>query len=229
MFADFGYRQALRGLGEYESADSIRQRLRFWCRDESIGDDLLVVYFAGHGVVDDRHYLMCWDTDPDDPAGTVLPTEELVRVLVNGGVRHLLLIIDTCYGGVGAAEAVQIALRRVAKALSGDQWTNLWFLTSARSQEPAYDKAFAKALPAALTAVTGRSGQRQEFLDVHDLVGEISSIFGRRKLDQRAELVLARSFGVAPFLPNGRYRAELPPLGTDLETQHRAAARGPDR
>lgn len=162
MFADFGYRQALRGLGEYESADSIRQRLRFWCRDESIGDDLLVVYFAGHGVVDDRHYLMCWDTDPDDPAGTALPTEELVRVLVNGGVRHLLLIIDTCYGGAGAAEAGQIALRRVAKALSGDQWTNLWFLTSARSQEPAYDKAFAKALPAALTAVTGRSGQRQE-------------------------------------------------------------------
>lgn len=73
LFAGFGYQAVLPGLGEYDGADQIRQKLRHWSADTALtGDDVVVLYFAGHGAVEpqDRHYLFCWDSAPDDLAAT---------------------------------------------------------------------------------------------------------------------------------------------------------------
>src|SRR5262249_57768016 len=92
-----------------------------WWRDENIGeDDVVALYYAGHGLVDDRHYLLCWDSDENDLAASALPTEDLVRVLTRTGLRRLLLILDTCYGGAGTADAAPVALRTLSPRLTGD-------------------------------------------------------------------------------------------------------------
>ena len=112
------YRRALPGLGEYSTVEHVKTQLSGWSKDVGLGqDDSVVFYYAGHGVVEDRdrHYLMCWSSDEKDPATTALPTEDLIRILTRTGLRNLLVILDTCYGGAGAADGAQLVLRTIAR------------------------------------------------------------------------------------------------------------------
>lgn len=229
LFCDFGYEPALPGLGEYDGAEQIRQKLRHWATDTALtSDDIVVLYFAGHGVTapGDRHYLFCWDSSPDDLAATALATEDLVRILCNGDLCQLLLVLDTCAGGAGSAEAAALALQRLVYGTpSGSANSGLWFLASARRKDIATDGQFTAALAEAVATTTGRTGQRQQYLDLTELVKAINERFDAAGRAQRAELASGLVTGLAPFLPNAGYRPELPPLGTDLEIQRRVAGR----
>ncbi len=229
LFGSFGYQAVLPGLGEYDGAEQIRQKLRHWSADVALtADDVVVVYFAGHGSVEerDRHYLLCWDSQDEDLATTALATEDLLRILCRGSLRHLLLILDTCAGGAGSAEASAVALQAIAyRNVRGGTSTGLWFLASARRKDIAEDGAFVAALEEAVGTTTGRTGQRQQFLDLTELVKAVNERFEGDGRSQRAELASGLVTGLAPFLPNAGYREELPPVGTDLEIQRRVADR----
>ncbi|MFC8076164.1 caspase family protein [Streptomyces sp. NPDC057307] len=228
LFGSFGYESVLPGLGEYDGAEQIRQKLSHWSEDTGLtSDDVVVVYFAGHGAVAerDRHYLLCWDSRDEDLATTALATEDLVRILCRGNLRHLLLILDTCAAGAGGAEASAVALRTIAYRNAHADSTGLWFLASARRKDIAEDGAFVAALGEAVGTTTGRTGQRQQYLDLTELVKAINERFEGEGRGQRAELASGLVTGLAPFLPNTGYEEELPPLGTDLEVQRRVVAR----
>ncbi|MGP3966959.1 caspase family protein [Streptomyces sp. 6N223] len=229
LFEPFGYRRVLPGLGEYDGAEQVRQKLSHWSKDARLTpDDVVVLYFAGHGVVEerDRHYLLCWDSHDDDLAATALATEDLVRILCRGDLRQLLLILDTCSGGAGGAEAAAVALQTLAYRHSGDNVsTSLYFLASARRKDVAQDGAFAGALRAAIQTTTERTGQRQRYLDLTELVKAVNERFEEESHGQRAELACGLVTGLAPFLPNAGFREDLPPVGTDLEIQRRVTDR----
>lgn len=182
LFESFGYRAVLPGLGEYDGAEQIRQKLRHWSADTCLSpDDVVVVYFAGHGLVQDRdrHYLMCWDSQAEDPATTALATEDLVRILCRGDLRHLLLILDTCAAGAGSADAAGVALQSIAYRHGGSGSAGgLWFLASARRKDIAEDGAFATALRSSVQITTGRTGQRQQYLDLTELVKAVNARLG---------------------------------------------------
>ncbi|MFF4269597.1 caspase family protein [Streptomyces sp. NPDC001536] len=229
LFTGLGYQVVLPGLGEYDTADQVRQKLRHWSADTGLtADDVVVLYFAGHGLVQhrDRHYLLCWDSRPDeDAATTALATEDLVRILCRGKLRHLLLVLDTCAGGAGSAEATALALQSIAYRHGGEGTSSgLWFLASARRKDLAEEGRFVAALGSAVEVTTGRTGQRQQFLDLTELVKAVNEHFEADGLGQRAELASGLVTGLAPFLPNSGYREALPPIGTDLEIQRRVAA-----
>ncbi|MEU6143995.1 caspase family protein [Streptomyces sp. NPDC047081] len=228
LFTGLGYQSVLPGLGEYDTAEQIRQKLRHWSTDAALtGDDVVVLYFAGHGLVQDRdrHYLLCWDSPADeDAATTALATEDLVRILCRGELRHLLLVLDTCAGGAGGAEAAALALQSIAyRHVGAGSATGLWFLASARRKDIAEDGRFAAALRSAVKIATERTGQRQQYLDLAELVKAVNERFEADGLGQRAELASGLVTGLAPFLPNSGYREALPPIGTDLEVQRRVA------
>lgn len=81
------------------------------------------------------------------------------------------------------------------------------------------------ALTEAVETTTGRTGQRQQYLDLTELVKAVNERFDADGLGQRAELACGLVTGLAPFLPNSGYTDELPPIGTDLEVQRRVASR----
>ncbi|MEV0170239.1 caspase family protein [Streptomyces sp. NPDC050803] len=228
LFEGFGYQAVLPGLGEYDGAEQIRQKLRHWSVDAGLTrDDVLVVYFAGHGLVQDRdrHYLLCWDSQDEEVATTALATEDLVRILCRGELRHLLLILDTCSAGAGSAEAAALALQAIAHRHTGTGGsTGLWFLASARRKDVAEDGLFVSALRTAVVLTTERTGQRQQYLDLTELVKAVNETFETGGRGQRAELAGGLVTGLAPFLPNSGYREALPPVGTDLGVQRRFVA-----
>ncbi|MFF2578438.1 caspase family protein [Streptomyces goshikiensis] len=232
LFRAFGYTPVLPGLGDYESADQIRRKLTHWSSDVDLAaDDVVVVYFAGHGSVEerDRHYLLCWDSLEDDLVSSALATEDLVRILCRGELRHLLLILDTCSAGAGSADAAAVALQTIAyRSTSGRTSTGLWFLGSARHKDIAEDGKFVTALVAAVETTADRTGQRQQYLDLTELVKAVNEQFDAGGYGQRAELASGLVTGLAPFLANSNYREELPPLGTDLQVQRRVADRDLD-
>ncbi|GAA1011546.1 hypothetical protein Aple_012090 [Acrocarpospora pleiomorpha] len=229
-FESIGYQAVLPGLGEYASAAQVRQTLSHWSDDVGLNaNDVVVVYFAGHGVAEpyDRHHLMCWDTRPDDLVATGLPTEDLVRVLCRraSGLRHLLVILDCCMAGAGNADSMMTALQSLARQHTAADSSGLWFLASARRKDEAMDGAFVTAFEIALASAAERTGQRQRYLDLTELVKAINDVFAAEQLGQRAELASGLVSGLAPFLPNENYHEGLPALGTDLEIQLRVAAR----
>lgn len=222
-----GYEQALQ-IGNYWSAQQVRTSLSHWSRDVQFGpDDVVVFYFAGHALVEDRdrHYLLCWDSVEDDPTATALATEDVLRILVRSGIGNVLFVLDTCYGGAGLRDAVQVALRGIARRSSDAVTTGMWFVSSARARDEAVDGALIDALPDALAEVGERTGQRQRYLDLVDIVEALNRRFAARGLGQRAELTAGMVTGLAPFLRNRGYREHLPREDTDLELQRRFARR----
>ena len=227
LFTAFDYEPVLEGMGGYESANDIREKIRRWVADVDLTDeDVVVLYFAGHGFAPDRdrHYLCCWDTVEQNPASTALATEDLVRILCEGRLRRLLVVLDTCSGGAGAADAAGIALNTLAyRFTGGDVSTSVCFLSSARAKDLARDGAFVGALGEAVETATERAGQRQPYLDLASVVQYVNDHFTESRIHQRAELARGASTGLDPFLPNEGYRADLPAEGTDLDFQRQAA------
>ncbi|MEW2518504.1 caspase, EACC1-associated type [Actinacidiphila alni] len=70
------------------------------CRDRR-RDDLVLLYFTGHGLKDDagRLHLAMTNTRRDNLAFTSLPAELVDRALADCMSRRQVLILDCCYGG----------------------------------------------------------------------------------------------------------------------------------
>ena len=113
LFEGYGYEHVLQGFAQYASPDHVRTALGQWVCDVALGpQDTVVVYFAGHGIVEerDRHYLLLWSSSDEQLAATALPTEDVMRILTGTGLRSALLLLDTCYGSAGAADGASEAV-----------------------------------------------------------------------------------------------------------------------
>ena len=65
-------------------------------------DDVVVIFFAGHGVVEgDRDgYLLAHDSDPQNLYATAMPIAELDRIVTERiKARSVILIADACHAG----------------------------------------------------------------------------------------------------------------------------------
>lgn len=78
-------------------------------------DDLVVIYFAGHGMPDpDRVsnlYLLTYDTDVDNVSGTAFPMDDVHTAVQRTYARDILVFSDACHS---AGVAGQAALRNLA-------------------------------------------------------------------------------------------------------------------
>ncbi|WP_051020299.1 caspase family protein [Nocardia araoensis] len=119
-------------------------------------EDLLLVYYSGHGLVDDdgRLCLTLRDTDPDRIAWTAVPLDLIRREFARAKARARILILDCCFSGL-AVEAMGSAGTLTAGQLAV---TGAFTLTSTTATAPsnaprgARNTAFTGALLRALAS-----------------------------------------------------------------------------
>jgi tetratricopeptide (TPR) repeat protein len=89
-------------LNQQASLAAIRTALGTWLPRSAQADDVVYIFFAGHGVVEgDRDgYLLAYDSDPQNLYATALSVAELdtiIRERVHA--RNIVLIADACHAG----------------------------------------------------------------------------------------------------------------------------------
>jgi WD40 repeat protein len=224
LFASLGYRHVLPQLRSDPTVEMVRRTLHPWLvSTQRRTDDVVVVYYAGHGINSgQRHYLLCADSDERMLATTALATEDVGRMLNGSKVQHVLVILDCCFAGAGAGELAAVAHQLVRVRQTDERHgTGLWWMAAARPRDEAEENAFADSIAQAVRHAP--PCQRQRFLDPAGLITAVNAEMSRCLRSQRARYGATDASGMPPFFPNPRFRSHLPPEGTDLETQRRSA------
>jgi helicase len=101
LFQDSLPSEALTLLTDTQATSAgIREALKRLAR-QSTPDDTVVITYAGHGS--DNHYLLSYDADVADLAGTSVGLDELADLISDIPAKTLLCALDCCFsGGMGA-------------------------------------------------------------------------------------------------------------------------------
>ncbi|MCK5028830.1 MAG: caspase family protein [Bacteroidales bacterium] len=79
------------------------EKIREYAKLEYSANDNLLIFFAGHGIYDDvfkEGYVISRDSKSDDVAKTSYLSHSNLRTMVNNiPCKHILLIMDVCFGG----------------------------------------------------------------------------------------------------------------------------------
>ena len=71
-------------------------------------NDRVLIFFAGHGETFDlpdggeEGYLIPYEGDKDDLYLTAVPMDELRKIALHSKAKHILYLVDACYGGITA-------------------------------------------------------------------------------------------------------------------------------
>ena len=105
--------------GSQATLTNIKSALEDWLPSVAQPADRVVVYFAGHGFVqNDRGYLAPWDVDPDHLAETAYSMDTLGDVLANKvKANWKVLLADACHSGKIGTETTNEALEQKFNAL----------------------------------------------------------------------------------------------------------------
>ncbi|HKB14484.1 MAG TPA: caspase family protein, partial [Planctomycetota bacterium] len=91
--------------GPDATRDEIVRSLGTWLPDRARGAEIVLFYFAGHGVLrrlgerDEEGYLFPYDADPDDILARGLAMSDVARCLKGIEADALLLCFDCCHAG----------------------------------------------------------------------------------------------------------------------------------
>jgi uncharacterized caspase-like protein len=72
-------------------------------------DELLVFYFAGHGLIDQENqldYLLPMDVSPNNFTGTSISIDEVIKALSATGCSNIVMFIDACREDLSGARSV---------------------------------------------------------------------------------------------------------------------------
>ncbi|MET7375937.1 caspase family protein [Micromonospora arida] len=185
--------------------------------------DLLLVYFAGHGIkAGPRHelYLAMYETDPHEPDFGSLKYETLRRIVLDSPARAKVIILDCCFSG----RAFGDELAAPADALLGQlAIEGSCLLTSAQANNVALvlpgeaHTAFTGRLLAVLNeGITGGS----EFVTFDDLYRGVREQLGLLNLP----MPLSRSSRTANDLVLSRNRAFRAAAGASMRRRFDEAA-----
>jgi WD40 repeat protein len=216
IFSGWSYTRVLADLGENPRLDPLRRGLGRWLRDRVRSrDDIVVIYYSGHGMTQGEHYLLCADSEEDALPETALSTDVLVRLIAQGPVQRVLVILDTCYASAGIQDMGRVA-KDLVRPPQRVQNSGLCFIAAAGPKEEAEQHAFVRAF---LNAVRNppKAGHLQDYLQPNEIVDTVNQEFERAQRRQRAQWGTVDSNGLAPFIPNPLFLPGLR-VGTDLES-----------
>lgn len=181
-------------LADNPTKEQIEAAIKTW-RHTDAG----IVYITGHGHQDVQdHWLILRNTRTDKIMSSALRTSDLVGWLKEGGIEHLLLIIDTCYAGEVASGVARFR----------EPMPKTWLaLASSAQDEEAVPGALTGAIQKVVDELGGPTGERYG-RDPYLNAGEFWRAVDQ-KLDgtQRVILMPGSQIGGRHLcLPNPKYR-----------------------
>jgi len=182
-------------LADNPSADQVRDALGSLDDADWSEADTAVVFITTHGWVDGQHWLAVKATDKDKPGKTALATGQLIRILQDTGIKHLMLILDTCHAG------------RVNWEMTIPKSRSWIVLPSATEDEEAGVGVLSGAITAFLKELRSSEGAQyghDAYLTLGDFVQGIERYLGDGQF--AGALYPTRQGDPHPCLPNPHYR-----------------------
>ncbi|MGP8297651.1 caspase family protein [Streptomyces inhibens] len=202
LFTGMGYERVLTSVSYEPRAEDLENALADWCAGAELrADDIVVLYYAGHGEPPPvgPYRLACHDSDPARARSWLSPAN-LASSLASSPVRNVLFIIDACQAGSGAQDIGAVADDFAAVRPRGDATgAGTWVLSSARHRDRAGDGAFVVEL---VRAQGEGDGPSQKYLSLEKLTGRINQGFVRDGLRQRANCSGTDLTAQLPFFAN---------------------------
>jgi hypothetical protein len=172
----------------------------------------VVIYYSGHGEPgEDDHFLLTSNSNPQNLAGTALATADLARILAASPVQQILLILDTCYAGLGGGDFAAKAGRILRRLRRDDRLpSGVYVIAAAGPRDEAEQGVFAREFVRIVGEVPRSvAGAGPPFLALAAVVEETNKGF-RDVVPQRAALHATNVSAVPRLLPNLRH-LRLPP------------------
>jgi hypothetical protein len=203
----FGY-QLVTTVGLNPSAGELQRGLREFCVSvDRRPDDVVAVYFTGHGHRLDftgEQVVLTADTRPEDIEGAV-PARDLGRwMLLGTRVRRLLLMLDTCYSGAGGADLAAALTDFTRHWRDEDVAAGVVVISSAQPRQQAQALAFPRLLQVAV-GNPATAGHGPGELAVGAVVEAMNTDPGRPVQQTVGWTTASLTAGtLPPFLPNPR-------------------------
>ncbi|GAB1539262.1 hypothetical protein NUACC21_19280 [Scytonema sp. NUACC21] len=203
----FGYERVLEDLQLNPEATTLKNQFADWLQDEKrCENDVVIFYYSGHGdcLPGDGHYLVMKDTIIDKIGTTALLTKDLVRPLINKGVKisQILYIIDTCHSGSGAIDVTNFALKVIQQYQPVEKETNIAVhaIAACRAKQTANEGVLSNALANAVKKLSEDVGLKTlGYINLDKLVEEIKQNIPSK--EQRVQYSIAGTETSAKFLP----------------------------
>ena len=101
------------------SLKQLRSTLGTRLKNKAGKDDMVIIYFAGHGATERdmmspdgdglEKYLLPYDADPNDLYASALPMREIAHIFHRIRSERLIFIADACYSGASGGRTVSIS------------------------------------------------------------------------------------------------------------------------
>ncbi len=191
----------------------------------------MVIYVAGHGDSFGRfsaHCLLTSDTEPHD-IDTVVKVEDLIERIFSAVryPRNVLLILDVCFAGKGAGEAVAKVGTSLKKAFPSG--AGLWVVATADRNSEANDGPFVRAWQALMADKNGAwlSPGGKKHLYLTEFVLAMNEYLGPAS-PQRVVPFCVGGPDEPTFIKNPWYTPDLDGLTVNVANHWAPKARGDD-
>jgi hypothetical protein len=230
LFTARGYQEILTRLRFDPTGPELLKGLEDWVVNPDRGpDDVLVVYYTGHGGTPPGHrqyVLYTSDTVASRPSTHLQGTQLLESLIITGDdetlpLRRVLLILDTCDAGRGAEDAAGALsdLRSLWPSRTSAADEGVWVLAASRVREGAKQSVFARALAEAVALSESTTSDAQPYVGLEPVVYWINQTFKNSGVNQQARMgIPSLSGGLPPFLRNRHYDSAAI-FGVDLESR----------
>jgi WD40 repeat protein len=219
VLAKGGYTHAHAELLDGGDTGFIASTLDEWLRSAGKGDTVLL-YWTGHGKREgDGHFLVTKNSPSSSlTAWNTLSASDLGSAVAKSPAEKVLILLDTCYSGAGAADiADRVRAVLATRPEQRGRRPTYAVIASAHPLKKAKEAVFCKALTRVLSrppAIDWGWADNDQFIQASDLAVAIEIEVGE---DHHVEYVA--SGPRQRFIPNPRYRGELP--AADVETRRR--------
>ena len=105
-------------LNEQATLQALRSALGTKVKNKAGADDMVIIYFAGHGATETdtmspdgdglEKYLLPFGADPNDLYASALPMREVAHIFHRIRSERLVFVADACYSGASGGRTVSI-------------------------------------------------------------------------------------------------------------------------